>query len=253
MSEITRILFAYMGVGFVLVLYVVCLLLLLKREKDQMIRLLLGWLPLVILILFFLPPFYYVYSKIDGADTYYRVLWLLPVSVTIAYEGISLLKERLLLATAVMILVAGMTGAYMYSTQNQVLQPAENRLHMPNAVLTVCDTITNDMTTEEVVAAMPSELVQFVRQYDTRIELAYGREMLMPQYSKYTSNAVYEEMERAEVISAKHLASACHAYSCDYVVLNASREVDGDLADWGYEILSNVDGYIVYRNTEAES
>ncbi len=60
-------------------------------------------------------------------------------------------------------------------------------------------------------------------------------------------------MERSEVSCANHLASACHAYSCDYVVLNASREVDGDLADWGYEILSNVDGYIVYRNTEAES
>ncbi len=42
MSEITRILFAYMGVGFVLVMYVVCLLLLLKREKDQLIHLLLG-------------------------------------------------------------------------------------------------------------------------------------------------------------------------------------------------------------------
>lgn len=253
MSEILSTILDYMGTGFVPVVYVAALVALLRLEEDRVVRVIFGWLPAIILVMFLLPPVHWVYSKIDGADTYYRILWMLPMVMTIAACGVRILRSRLLLGTAILCAVAVVSGSYTYASSNMSLAPAENRLHIPNAVITVCDTITNDTQGAETMAAVPSELVQFVRQYDARIDLAYGREMLMPQYSRYTANAVYEAMERGDVIDAEVLASACRQYSCDYIVINASRTVEGDLADYGYRELSQVDGYIVYVSETAHA
>lgn len=247
MTAIISTVIEYMGTGFVLIVYIAALVSVLRLEEDRAVRMIFGVLPLVILIVFVLPPFHWLYSKIDGADTYYRILWMVPMIMTIAACGVRILRERIYLGTAIMCAIAIGSGSYTYAASNTNMVKAENRLHIPNAVITVCDTITNDSGGEETMAAMPSELVQFVRQYDSRIDLAYGREMLMPQYSKYTANAVYEAMERGEEIQAEALASACSQYSCSYIVLNASRTRVGDLEDYGYTLLSNVDGYIVYK------
>lgn len=242
-----------MGDGFVPVVYVAALIALLRLEEDRAVKMIFGWLPAIILVAFLLPPVHWIYSKVDGADTYYRILWMVPMIMTITACGVRIMRERLLLATAILCVIAVGTGKYTYASSNTSLAAAENRLHIPNDVITVCDTITNDTAGEETMAAVPSELVQFVRQYDSRIDLAYGREMLMPAYSKYTANAVYEAMEREESIDAEVLASACRQYSCTYIVMNASRTVIGDLEDYGYRELSNLGSYVVYKLDATES
>lgn len=251
MTEIISTVIEYMGEGFVPVVYVIALIALFRLEKDRAVRMIFGWLPLLILVAFLLPPAHTIYSKVDGADTYYRILWMLPMIVTIAACGVRVLRERLLLGTAILCVVAVVSGRYMYTASNTNLVAAENRLHIPNDVIRVCDTITNDAAGEETMAAVPAELVQFVRQYDSRIDLAYGREMLMPQYSRYTANAVYEAMEREDSIDAEALASACRQYSCSYIVINASRTMVGDLTDYGCTVVTDLGSYVVYRmNTE---
>lgn len=242
-----------MGDGFVPIVYVIALIALFRLEEDKAVRVIFGWLPAIILVAFLLPPVHTIYSKIDGADTYYRILWLAPMAVTIAACGVRILRERILIGTAILCVVAVVSGKYTYAATNTSLAAAQNRLHIPNDVLMVCDTITNDTAGEETMAAMPSELVQFVRQYDSRIDLAYGREMLMPQYSRYTANAVYEAMEREESIDAEVLASACRQYSCSYIVINASRTMVGDLTDYGYSVVTDLGSYIVYRADAAEN
>lgn len=253
MTEIISTIIEYMGDGFMPIVYVAALIALLRLEQDKAVRMVFGWLPAIILVAFLLPPVHWIYSKVDGADTYYRILWLAPMIVTIAACGVRILRERLLLGTAILCAVAMIGGKYTYASSNTSLAAAQNRLHIPNDVITVCDTITNDTAGEETMAAVPSELVQFVRQYDARIDLAYGREMLMPQYSKYTANAVYEAMEREESIDAEVLASACRQYSCTYIVINASRTMKGDLEDYGYSELSDLGSYVVYRLDATES
>ena len=247
MREILDMLVRYEGRGFLILLYIPALIAILRNEKDRSIRLLFGYLPLLLLVVFFLPPVHFVYSKVDGADTYYRVLWLVPMMVTTAYSAVRTFSARIYVMIPICCAAVILCGSFVYTESGMVR--AENRLHLPQGALDVCDTIINDTGGEETMAAVPSELVQFVRQYDSRILLAYGREMLMPAYAGYY-HAVYDAMEKDEVIDTKKLAAACREYGCSYVVLNAARKTAGDLEDEGMELVSNVSGYIVYRDPE---
>lgn len=248
MSEIVKIFAQYEGSGYFMVLYTAAFIYLFITEKDRLLRAVFLYLPLIVWILFFLPPFHALYSKIEGSETYYRMLWMIPVTFTILYAGVHLFRRRILTGTAALALVLILCGNYVYNNAN--ILKAENRLHLPQLVLDICDCITNDSGGEKVMVAMPANVVQFVRQYDSRIMMPYGREMLMPQWSNVT-NDVYEQIE-AEVIDAEGMAAAADQYSCEYIVLEADKEVDGDLADYGYEKIQTVDGYDIYRNTNEE-
>lgn len=242
-----NIIIQYEGSGFILLLYAAAFVLLLKNETDRGNRVLFGYLPLALCVLFLLPPVHGIYSKIEGSDTYYRLFWLLPAGTTIVYAAVRTFADHLRRMLILMAFLIFLCGSNVYENRNIV--KAENRLHIPQAVLDVCNTITNDTGGKPAMAAMPSELVQFVRQYDTRIMMPYGREMLMPAYANYY-NAVYAAMEQSDPIDAEQLAEAITQYNCRYVVVNRSRQVKGDLSAEGLELVSELDAYQIWRNPE---
>ncbi len=77
----------YGGNGFLLVLFIAALVYLLIAEKDWRKKIAIAIIPAIILIGYFIPLTRIAYVAIldDGADTYYRILWLLPMSVCISY------------------------------------------------------------------------------------------------------------------------------------------------------------------------
>ena len=83
MEEIIHVIKEYAGTGWLLVLYLIALVYLLIREKDRRARMMLVYLPLAVIVVFLLPPVYRLYSALEQTDTYYRFLWLIPMSVTI--------------------------------------------------------------------------------------------------------------------------------------------------------------------------
>ena len=65
------------------------------------------------------------------------------------------------------------SGSLVYI--NRYMSPAENLYHIPQNVIDICDVIEPAEGEPRVRAAFPSELVHFVRQYDTNILMPYGR------------------------------------------------------------------------------
>ena len=255
-TNILEIILAYKGTGWLVLLYMAALGYLCIREKDAVRRTLFVTMPLVMLVLFLLPPVHALYTKIEDADTYYRVLWLIPMSATMLYAMIRLAfgwdeeGQRsmgfiavALILSAVLIVLAG-HSAYRYENVTK----AENRLHLPSQVLTVADTITNDMGELSFVnVAAPPELVWFLRQYDARIRLAYGREMMTENWEYDYRSDVYDAYV-AEPMQAADLIRASREALCRYVVVNRSVTMEGDPEAFGLVLVSNVDGYTVYRD-----
>ncbi len=243
MTEILGVLKEYEGSGIVFALYLIALVTMLFRDDNKENRVVFLYLPLTILALFLLPPFHKLYAAVEGSDTYYRMLWLLPMSVTIGYALVRTFVDRLWIGVAVLCAALVFTGSYTYRNVN--ILKAENRLHIPQSVIDVCDFLLNETQGERAMVAMPVGFVQFVRQYDSRIWMPYGREMLMPQWGNYY-HAVYEAMS-AEALDAAALGEAVREYSCDYMVVEGYRTVDIDLEAEGMTLLGNVDGYNIYR------
>ena len=78
----------YGGSGFLTALYLIALLFLLVKERDKSARILFVYLPLFVLFLFFFPLFRKVYVRLmDGGETQYRILWTIPMALTIARAG----------------------------------------------------------------------------------------------------------------------------------------------------------------------
>ena len=255
MSEILEVIRLYRGNGFVLFLYLAALCFLLVFEKDKRTRVLFGYMPLLLLVLFVLPPFHGLYCRVEGAQTYYRLLWLAPMAATIAACAAKLCEKAagedgLRGLTAVLVILVAVTAAVGDYTYDSVhITPSENRLHLPQTVIDLCDYIVSQGDgSRNIQAAFPAEHIHFVRQYTTDIRLSYGREMVVDSWGD--ENPVYELMELPAVIDAEALSKALIEDECRFVVLHAARQIDGALEDYGYEKLVLLDGYYVYKNPE---
>ncbi|MBR5116087.1 MAG: hypothetical protein IK096_03380, partial [Lachnospiraceae bacterium] len=249
----------YGGSGFLTALYLIALVFLLVKEREKPARILFVYLPLFVLFLFFFPLFRKVYVRLmDGGETQYRILWILPMGMTIARAGClaatllpmrgkhlkgKILLDRLLIPAIVAAAIA-LCGSFVYC--NPLVSRAENLYHIPQAAINVADAIAP--AEGHVRAAVPTDLVHFIRQYNTDIVLAYGRDTVA--YGYY--NDIYERMDRAEVIDMAGLADALREADVQYLVLREEKAVDRDPAEVGLILIREVDGYRIYEMSEPD-
>ena len=191
MREILTIFMDYCGNGIYPFLFLAALVYLLVTEKDKRVRLILAETSVVILVLFFFPLFKMVMDRVEEAGTYYRILWLLPMTVVIAYAGVKLIGKHTRIGLVALAAVCILGGSYVYGNVN--VSKAENRYHLPAEVPAICDLIMPAEDEERVWAVFPSELVQYIRQYTSEIQMPYGRDMLAVSY---THLDVYKRQER---------------------------------------------------------
>ena len=254
--ECVVILKNFIGTGYLFYLYLAALVYLLVTEKEKRFRIMLIYTPLTILFVFLTPFFrwFFVASGLDP-ETYYRVLWLLPLSTTIAYAGCKLFafkhgtKERKsVLGRSIGLLVMAffviLTGTYVYNSPH--ISKAENLYNIPNATINVCDYILEDAEFAYVYAAFPKEHVNDVRQYTSAIMLAYGREMLVPRWG--FQNPIYDLMENPDVIDIPSLLELTREKQINYIVIHWTRTTSDNPENYGLLLLDQIDGLLIYRD-----
>jgi len=238
----------YMGKGLILGWFLICIFILWKTEKDRMKRILFVYFPLIVLLLFFNPLWArFIYAFI-GDEIYYRLLWLLPVGITIAYCLVEMIgrsqgKMRIFLAGASL---AGIifSGSFIYA--NVHFHPAENIYHMPEAVVEICDSI--EVEGREVMAVFPLEMVQYVRQYTPLVCMPYGREVLVTEWNRGSEDRINDFMRLKEIPLCEFIP-LCKEKGCHYIILPEEIAVVGDFADYEYVLQDTIRGYRIYRDT----
>ena len=239
----------YCGSGILPLLFIASAIYIVIIEKATWKKMILGVVPLFVIIMFFVPFTRAIYEKVGMEEnTYYRVLWLIPMSVDIAYAFCRLFDRRrkigLLVAITTVIICSGFSLVY----RSQYITRAENRFHIPTAAIDICNLIAPDEDEARVRAAFPPELVYFVRQYNTDIMLPYGRDYVEAQWDYW--NAVYEQMniEPGGSYNVEALLETTRQAKCTYVILNMSVATDVDPQSLGLVLLSQMDGYSVYMD-----
>ncbi len=236
----------YMGAGLIVAWFVVCMVYLFFREKDKGKRVLFLYVPFVLFLLFFNPLLMRVLYAFIGTEIYYRILWLMPVTIVIAYTIVKICislkgKQQIgfLIGAVVMIMVS---GSCIY--QSPFFEKAQNPEHMPEAVIQICDRI--QVEGREVMAVFPGELISFVRQYTPLVCMPYGRDILVEGWS--ADSEFYEAME-AEVLDVEKLAGFAKEYQCHYIIVEADKKKQGDFEDYGYTKLDEIEEYIIFQDT----
>lgn len=237
----------YIGVGLIMIYYLVCLVWLFISEKEKEKRLLFVYLPLIILVIFFNPLTAYVIDRYADDDIYYRLLWMLPVTVTIAYTVTKLFiaakgKIRaVILIVSALLLITG--GRLVYTDKDYSV--AENIYHMPQAVVDICDDIV--IQGREIRVAFPTEMIVYVRQYTPLIVMPYG----FDDVRDGGSDSLRLNID-AEEADACELFSDAYSRQCHYVVIDETHIITGNPEDYGFYEYARIDGYILYRNDNTD-
>lgn len=242
---------SYMGTGLIMIWFAAAVIYLLFTEKRKHIRVLFVYMPLILLVLFFNPLFTKLVYDYIGSEIYYRILWLLPITIVIAFATVEIYgrlqeKKRTLFAIVAAVLVM-ISGSYVYN--NPYFHKAENLYHVPQSVVDICDAI--EVEGREVMAVFPVELLQYVRQYSPVVCMPYGREITVERWNYTTENKLYDAME-AEEVNAKRLSKLARKALCAYIILPEDKVVNGDLKDYEFELFGQVEGYVIYKDSTVE-
>lgn len=243
---ITELFRGYMGTGLIVGWYLLAFIYLWKTEKDRRKRVLLLYMPLVVLILYFNPLFARLVYEAVGDEIYYRILWLLPMTMVIAYATVRIYgrlqngkKYWFGLLSALLVVIS---GSCIYSSPH--FHRAENLYHMPQAVVDICDAI--QVEGREVMAVFPKEMLSYVRQYTPLVCMPYGREMLVERWG--VENPLYDAME-AEVLDMDVILPLAKTYFSHFVIVPAEKEKIGEIEDYDFIYLETIDGYEIYQDT----
>ena len=243
MTEILEIFKAYNGTGYYCLLFIAAILYLWFTEEDRNLKIILVIIPTVIQVLFFMPFFYFAYNKLDEG-TYYRILWLLPMTLVIAYAGVKVIGTHTRLGVAIMALILILSGTCVYTSIG--VSKAENAYKLPNEVVEICDMIMPEEGKERVWAAFPPILVHYVRQYSTEIQLPFGRDSMVDAWKKL-DNPLFE-LYMSPNMPADLLTRYSNEYFCHYVIIEKEKGTVGNLTDFGMVQIGETENYLVYRN-----
>ncbi|MBR6666075.1 MAG: hypothetical protein IKL22_10230 [Lachnospiraceae bacterium] len=233
----------YSGTGLLVCWFLVAWFYLFFCEKKKENRVLLVYMPAVLLLLFFNPLFYKVFGNLTEEAIYFRFLWLLPITMVISYTVIKIYSTLKGAMQYVFVLLSFVlivfSGRLVYL--NPLFEKAENPYHVPQKVVEICDMI--EVEGREVVAAFPREFILYVRQYSATVCMPYGRDV----FSYY--DPFYSMMNEA-VIEVEELAELAKQAGCHYIVLSEEKELDGNLEEYSYEVFGRVDKYVIYRDVD---
>ena len=235
----------YIGTGMIAGLFLVAVIFLLVSEKNKITRIVFLYMPVLVLALYFFPPFASIVYVFAGEEIYYRLLWLVPVTPVLAYAAVKILGNcKGVKRWMVGIALGGMvilSVSLVY--RSPFFYKAENPYHVPRTVVDICEAI--EVDGREVVAAFPMELVQYVRQYSPYVCMPYGREMLIVRWN--FQDELYTLLN-AEEMDAALIVESARKRNCHYVIFREGKTVIGSFEDCGYELFDVVDGYVIYTD-----
>ena len=242
----------YSGSSLTILLFLVCLIYLYFTEKEAGKKSLLVYGSVVILALFFCPFFAYLITNIlfQDNEVYYRIIWMIPVNMVLAYCGVRLIISRSSTYKKVLIglaFVAILVTSGDYAYDNPTFQKAENAYHIPKEVVAVCKEILPEEEDKWVCALFPSEMISFVRQYSSRIYMPYGRAVLIDRWN--LGHQLFELMEE-ETLNSEVLSDQATDYGCEYIILIEGRTMTVSLENYNYKKINSVAGYQIYKRIQ---
>ncbi len=240
----------FMGTGLLVIWYFVSLVYLWINEKRKTVRILFVYMPALVLLVYFNPLFARLVHRLADNEIYYRVLWLFPVTLVIAYTCVCIYgkiahgwkADLFALCAGGLIMIS---GSFIYGSP--LFSVAENKYHVPDSVVNICDAI--HVPGREVMAAFPLELVQYVRQYDPLVCMPYGREVTVERWHYYSA---FRNVMAEEVIDMEQLADQSRQSACHYCILHRDQKLKGSPEDYGWTVFYETDGYIIYRDPRTE-
>lgn len=219
-----------------------------RKEENKEIKTLIHYVALFLLLFFCPLSAWFIMEFCIGQNVYWRMLWLLPEVVVLAYVWTGWIMKNqkwrrwgAALLCMLLLAVSG-TGFWTYAKIDQ----ATGFEKLPRGVQAICETLQRsreEYQDEEIRVIVTDELISSIRQYDATIKMPYGRAVL-----KGERQHIIHDILAQENFSAELLAHWAKQYQCNYLVypLSEDQAVETSLTEAGYEVVGQVEQYQIY-------
>lgn len=209
-----------------------------------------GIYTMLFICIFFLPITAYIIMKFCiGQGVYWRMMWLLPMNIVVAYAGVTLIMQvknkwyRIFAAMGIVI-VCITSGKYLFT--EPYFTKATNSSKISDTVIDISDALdeyAKEDGTEGVRAIVTSPICIYLRQYNGSIKMAFGRDAIM----NYCNSDYYNWFSDIDNMLGTMVEEAKED-NYDYLVYEVRDENwETRLADCGYVKLREIDGYGIYK------
>lgn len=235
----------YIGIFFISILYLISNM---KHDnKERKIRATLGIFSIIILILNLTPIWTsFLTNVLNENDTYWRVYWLLPIGISIAFMLTEIVsksdsKKDKIIISIIIIFIIILSGNYMYNLEEtERFSKVENYYKVPNNVLDIINHVSNDDNNYKKIAGNELFII-YTRQVDGNIIISEGREL----DSNYSEGSIVCLIEQNNL---KNICDYCIQNCCNYLVLDKGAEFPKEyILSYDIKKMYENDEYCLYK------
>lgn len=246
MSEVFESYSLYTGSGIMMILFFVCLIYIGLKDKNRSNTSVLFFGSIILVFCMFLPPLYWLYVNYVDGNTFWRMWWMAPVSVTLSYVGTKLFEKHRSAGLILSVVVILLGGGFSYAYQRG-FEVAKNPYQLSENIIAVADYLEEIDEDGVIMATVPHDMVSQIRQYKTNIVLAYGREQLDPAWKdNLYQNEYFQAFNRVD-LSFESLMPYASYYGVEYIVLPMDLNPVDTPRDGEFTFLANVGGYSIFQ------
>jgi hypothetical protein len=196
------------------------------------------------LFLTFLNPYFCVFvaQKITGVDVYWRLYWILPIYIVIAYAITDVIPEQpqwnVCLAAVGAMLILSLSGTNMYQ-ENLYFSKHCNEYKITDESLTVVQKLEED--DDDATCIFPEDMSFYIRQYTSKISVIKGRGMATNGSTigdtVYTLSQLYDLIYNRQELDNPETLNLLKYLGVDYVYSREKWEnsiVVEEIVGYGY-------------------
>lgn len=215
-------------------------------EEKKLQRWYLVWLPFCILLMIFMPFIMWIMEHtIHETATYWRLFWMYPVGIILAYSGTKLIthakrgiKQGITLLAVLGILM--LAGKWVGTGENYTR--VHNVYKLPDEVVEIGQILEKE---ENVYAAAPEDVACIIRLYNADIHMLYGRNLYR---GWVTEESVLELSEILDMAgdNAERVAEIAREYGVNCIVIYTDSKYSYDNQKNCMEYIGGNELYSVY-------
>lgn len=232
----------FKGSGLYLLLFFLSIIYIYVKDKNDK-KVFFVYYPIVVFVITLNPIFNKLVGDIFKSSIYWRMFWLLPLGITIAYTMVKIVndvdsKVKRVIVSLAFVGIIIYSGKLIYNDTNY--KKFGNVYKLPDEPVLVAQLISSDKE-EHKKALVPETIVPYVRQIDASIELAYKRD---PE--TYNNNQYVFALTVGDVGLIAKLAEKSNS---NYVVIKKDVPINIEFKYFGFEQINETENYIIYKKT----
>lgn len=226
-------------------------------EKNKKIKDFFVGFSVFILLVIWNPIGIYVLNKFINIGSMYRIYYMLPTCVSIAYALTLLIRschnkiEKFIVFTCSMILIP-FFGECIFNETTTI--KVNNLYKLPDDTVEVAYAIASDTETTDKKAMVPYFMSAQIRQVCPEIKLCYSRIIFNPKDENGNSlphdtddPANYEPVQNLNSGNVAYVTDYCKKQKANYIVFDKNVTLNDNIEKYGFKLFTETSNHKIYK------